>query len=193
MSELQELKRATQELKSALRKLDGSDNRKGVIANIDDVIDRFEGVFNERVLSKLTIVSDALERLDGKAVKEIQSYMDEINIDFDMDKFEDNVVKKVTDKIGTVKFNEKLSTLNNIFVTTVNKVFKNLDAAKIHFDDVTTAIGSIAPQLEKRNMIIIEKMDYLENSIRNINYWLFLTGAAIGGLTVGVYFLLGSM
>lgn len=193
MSELQELQRAIQELKSALRKLDGTDNRKGIIAKIDDIMDRFEDVFSEGMLNKLTIISDTLERLEGKAVKEIQSYMDEINIDFDMNKFEDNVVKKVTDNIGTVKFNEKLKSLNHIFVTTVNKVFKNLDDARIHFDDVTIAIGAIAPQLEKRNMIIIEKMDYLEESIKNVNYWLFLSGVAVGGLTTGVYFLLRSM
>lgn len=193
MNELQELKRATQELKSALRKLDGSEDQKGLIQNVDDVIDKFDSVLNENILSKLKIIADSLDRLDGKAVHEIQSYMDTIKINFDIDKFEDNVVDKVTYKIGTVKFNRNLTRLNNDFVETIDSVITNLNDTKDHFDDLTLIVSKLPAKLENLNLKIIDKIGDSNNSIENINNWLFVGGIALGGLTVGLFNLLRSI
>jgi len=149
---------------------------------LKDLAAKFEAsksLLSDENFKNLEAITTALKALNGKATNEFKVHMEKMHITFNKDMFEKILVQKITDKLGIIEFDQELVKFNN--------------ETKHYFDNLTPEIKKLAPRLELENKKIIKKLEDINDLIRNINYWLFLTGAAIGGLTVGVYFLLGSM
>jgi hypothetical protein len=138
-----------------------------------------KSLLSDENFKNLETITTALKALNRKAAQEFQVQVAKIDISFNKSSFEKNLVKKITDKLEIIEFDKELVKFNN--------------DTKQYFANLMPEIKKLAPKLEQGNKRIITNLENVNDSIENINNWLFVGGIALGGLTVELYNLLRGM